>query len=214
MKKLLILTGPQGSGNHLFTKCFLHSSMVGGWRELADTYWLGHHTEPFMEIWNGDRVLTLNDFEGFDYWVTSISIPYIHNNKERLPNIVDFYNQASTLGINVQLGIITRDKNILEVQQSRVRDKPTTHLFMEELRHIDHIEIPYHFISHESLILHSHRYIGYLSRLFGFPTVNNNKVANTLCNTNANKKYIKYIKEHWLDNEVRKACEESSTINT
>ena len=214
MKKLLILTGPQGSGNHLFTKCFLHSSMVGGWGELTDTYWLGHHTEPFIEIWNGGRFLALDDLKGFDYWVTSISIPYVHNNTTQIPNIVDFYNQATKLGIDVQLGIITRDKNILEAQQTRVRGESTLHMFMDELRNIDHTGIPYHFISHESLSLHGHRYMGYLSKLFGFPTINNHKVANDLCNTNANKKYIKYIEEHWLDKEVKKACEESSITNS
>jgi len=65
------------------------------------------------------------------------------------------------------------------------------------------------FSKHESLILHGHRYIGYLSKIFSFPTINKYKVTNELCNTNANKKYIKYIEEYWLDNEVKKECKES-----
>jgi hypothetical protein len=46
MKKLIILIGPQGSGNHLFSKCFMTSSKIGGWKELLTTYWQGHHKEP------------------------------------------------------------------------------------------------------------------------------------------------------------------------
>ena len=42
---LLIVTGPQGSGNHLFAKLFnLHPDVYG----LNMTrYWQGHDTEPF-----------------------------------------------------------------------------------------------------------------------------------------------------------------------
>ena len=46
---LLIITGPQGSGNHLFSKLFNLHPDVYGWD--MEKYWVGHHTEPFSEYW-------------------------------------------------------------------------------------------------------------------------------------------------------------------
>ena len=34
-KKLLIITGPQGSGNHLVSRLFSLHDDVGGWKELS-----------------------------------------------------------------------------------------------------------------------------------------------------------------------------------
>ena len=49
MKKLLIVTGPQGSGNHLFSRIFSMHECVGGWKELVDTYWVPSDLENFAE---------------------------------------------------------------------------------------------------------------------------------------------------------------------
>ncbi|SVD77351.1 uncharacterized protein METZ01_LOCUS430205, partial [marine metagenome] len=46
---MLVVTGPQGSGNHLFAKLFNLHPEVYGWN--MDKYWVGHHTEPFSEYW-------------------------------------------------------------------------------------------------------------------------------------------------------------------
>jgi hypothetical protein len=206
VKKLLILTGPQGAGNHLFAKCFIHSSLIGGWQELTSKYWAGHHTEHFFPVWSGARALSLTDFKDYDYWVTSISVPYIDNNKEQIPDVVNFVKQATELGIDIQIGIITRDKNILELQQSRVRGKSTLDKFMSVLNSIDQAKLSYHFLSHESLVLHELRYVNYLNKLFNFPTISKYEL-----NSNANKKYIKYVDKYWLDDEVKKACTASKS---
>ena len=36
MKKLLIITGPQGSGNHLFSRILSTGTQVGGWKGLLE----------------------------------------------------------------------------------------------------------------------------------------------------------------------------------
>ena len=46
MKKLLIVTGPQGSGNHLFARLFsLHENVIG-WEKLHEKYWVPSAQEP------------------------------------------------------------------------------------------------------------------------------------------------------------------------
>ena len=47
LPKLLIVTGPQGSGNHLFAKIFNMHPSVKGWQMMWQE-WQGHHLEPFQ----------------------------------------------------------------------------------------------------------------------------------------------------------------------
>lgn len=212
MKKLIIAAGPQGSGNHLFSKMFASNPYVGGWKNLNETFWEGHHHEPFYYVWRGDRKLAIEDFDGSDYWVTSVSIPVIIKGENFNVDIIDFYNQAKDLGIDVQLGIITRDKNILEHQQTRVREQSTIHNFMEMLDKVDAKGIKYHMFSHESLILHGSRYASYIMDLVGYPNKFDEDVIKQIVEHNSNKKYMNYVNEYWLDEEVIKAKKESSDV--
>ena len=41
-KKMLVLTGPQGAGNHLWSKIFSLHPKVYGWKTLLDNYWEAH----------------------------------------------------------------------------------------------------------------------------------------------------------------------------
>ena len=50
-KKLLIVTGPQGSGNHLFARLLSAHPMVKGWDSLKDNYWVPSDEEPFARYW-------------------------------------------------------------------------------------------------------------------------------------------------------------------
>ena len=53
--KLILLTGPQGSGNHMWSKLFAMHPVVTGW--VMQNYWEGHHEEPFAEYWdNPDKL--------------------------------------------------------------------------------------------------------------------------------------------------------------
>lgn len=211
MKKIVIITGPQGSGNHLFSKVFAENDQVGSWKGLTEKFWEGHHYEPFHAVWRGDKQLQMSDLDGYDYWVTSVSIPILVRGDNFNVDIVDFYNQAQALGIDVQIGVITRDKNVLFHQQTRVRGMSTIDNFMQEVDRLDANRIPYHFLSHESLALHGARYANYVMRLFGYPEIADVDGINEAANHNSNAKYFAYVDEHWLDQEIVKAREESKT---
>ncbi len=199
IKKLLIMVGPQGAGNHLFSKVFAASDEIGGWKNLLSTYWSGHHTEPFNEVWAGSRPLQMSDFDGFTYWVTSISIPYVNAGELCCPDVLAFKDQAEALGVETVIGVISRDINILEYQQTRVRGEITLPVFIEQFRRFSKVV----YLSHESLCLYGQTYLDHICDEMGFP---NCPVPEM---TNSNKKYISYVKQHELDIEVHRATEHS-----
>ena len=118
--RLLIITGPQGSGNHLFGKIFSYHKEVFGWSALYKHKWVGHDQEVFQPYWNNPK--TLNDFDWTqsEYYITSISCPYVLDKKFATPKYHSFINHAKKYA-DVQVAIIGRDKNILKHQQIRVR---------------------------------------------------------------------------------------------
>lgn len=70
MKNILILTGPQGSGNHMWSKIFALHPSVYGWQELVDEFWIGHDHEPFAQCWADHTQLDNFDWSKSDYYVT------------------------------------------------------------------------------------------------------------------------------------------------
>ena len=78
--KLILLTGPQGSGNHMWSKLFAMHPVVTGW--VMQNYWEGHHEEPFAQYWeNPDKLKEFEIPENKKYFVTSISCPYFKDGK-------------------------------------------------------------------------------------------------------------------------------------
>ena len=131
-KTLVILTGPQGSGNHLWSKIFALHPDVYAWHALLHEYWIGHDQEPFAEYWeNPDRLREFN-WGKCEYFVTSVSTPYMNNGERTTPDIVRFAATAMGLGIRVKIAIIGRDRNILNYQQTRVRGEPTVDIALNE----------------------------------------------------------------------------------
>ena len=90
MKTLLILTGPQGSGNHLWSKVFSADNSVWGWKQLLTTYWIPHSAEPFAPAWDNPELL--KDIEFGNYAVTSISCPYARDGQAIEPRYIEFAN--------------------------------------------------------------------------------------------------------------------------
>ena len=92
--RLLIITGPQGSGNHLFGKIFSYHKEVFGWSALYKHKWVGHDQEVFQPYWNNPK--TLNDFDWTqsEYYITSISCPYVLDKKFATPKYHTFINHA------------------------------------------------------------------------------------------------------------------------
>ena len=132
MKTLLIITGPQGSGNHLWSKIFALHPDVYAWHALLHEYWIGHDQEPFAACWENPDLLRDFDWGECKYFVTSVSTPYILNGERTIPNIVRFAATVMGLGIQVKIAIIGRDRNILTYQETRVRGEPTHDIAQRE----------------------------------------------------------------------------------
>lgn len=203
MKKLLVITGPQGSGNHLFSRIFSTHHKVGGWKSLLDKYWVPSDEEYFAKYWINPEELTEKDFEGYDYWLANVSCPFFYDGIRYVPKIKEFVENAQALGIDVQIAIIVRDSNINNCQQFRVRGEITTPIAQEYYyNNLFTSNFKIHFLDNEALFLHKQHYLKWVSELIEFPIDYNNPNIFKFITENPNKKYIKYIDKYWLDQEV------------
>lgn len=194
MKKLLIITGPQGSGNHLWSKILAMHPAVDGW-VMAD-YWEGHHQEPFNSFWQDPTKFDNAEFDR-DNYVTSISSPYYKDKEPHRPDYKKFIKYASSI-FDIKTCIIGRDVNILRSQQNRVRGEVT--LILDDFKTI---EEPF-YISTELLFLYGEEYLKSLSKQLDFPIAWNH--ANRLIDVlkkDANEKYIKDVEDQKLDDIIR-----------
>jgi hypothetical protein len=201
MKKLLIITGPQGSGNHMWSKIFALHPNVCGWKGLLDTYWIGHDREPFAHYWKYPEQLNEFDWSKSNYYVASVSIPYMDNGTATIPNFKEFIKELRKLNIVVQIAIIGRDQTIIREQQNRVRDGETLPLALAEVARFTNID----FISHELLHLYKEMYLKELARTLDFPIDYNNPALKEILEEDSNSKYITPIEHHWVDDLAKEA---------
>ena len=196
---ILIITGPQGSGNHLFSKIFALSSEVQGWSALNKQYWIGHDQEPFADYWHTPELLN-NFIWEYDYYVTSVSCPYVYRGEILVPDYDKFIDCCP---VEVKLAIIGRDQTILEYQQSRVRGRETKHKFLNVVDNL--MKYNPTFISQELLYLYGVNYIQSLGQQLGIPVSQDVTAIKEILKEDANKKYIEPVISHWLDEEVKLA---------
>jgi hypothetical protein len=196
---LLIITGPQGSGNHLFSKIFALADQVQGWSALNQQYWIGHDQEPFARYWHDPVLLDQFDWQE-KYYVTSISCPYVYCGETIIPDYAAFISRCP---VPVRLAIIGRDQTILEYQQSRVRGRQTKQEFLNTIN--DLMKYDPTFISQELLYLYGANYIKSLGQQLDFPVSQDVTAINEILKEDANKKYIEPVTNHWLDEEVKRA---------
>lgn len=209
MKTLLIITGPQGSGNHLWSKIFAAAEGVTGWTELNNTYWVPHDKEPFAEAWHNPA--TLKEVETGNFSVTSISCPYAYKGETVEPNYEEFINEAKNLGYTVKLAVIGRDQTILRYQQERVRRTHSSHRFMGHLDYLCSFD-PI-FLSTELLFLYKEHYLQSLSKQLNVPlNISRHKLDEILVE-DSNIKYFKYAPEQPLDSYVRTVSGLNNTIS-
>ena len=209
MRRLLILTGPQGSGNHLFSKIFALHQDVYGWKTLLNTYWEGHHHEPFAKHWQNPELLRDFDWDQSDYYVTSVSCPYFKDGVPHIPDYMEFIETCYDLVDYVSVAVIGRDSNILEYQQERVRGAHTTPLFLDRVEDFLEAGVDINFVSQELLYLYRSVYLEKLSLELDFPIAHWDPDVEEILKQDANRKYIKRAHEYWLDHEVAKAVRES-----
>ena len=203
MKKLLIITGPQGSGNHLFSRVFSTHASVGGWKQLLDEYWVPSDLEPFAEYWVHPERMTDKDFEGYDYWLANVSVPFVYDGIRQTPKILEMARQARKLDIDVTIAIIVRDQNIQTEQQLRVRKEVTLPIAQEYYyNHVLTSDFPVHFLDNEAFFLHREHYLRWASKLLRFPIDYNNPDIFKFIEEDPNRKYVKHVDEYWLDEQV------------
>ena len=203
MKKLLIVTGPQGSGNHLFSRVFSTHPKVGGWKQLLDEYWVPSDEEPFAEYWVHPERLTAEAFDGYDYWLANVSVPFVYDGVRQTPKILEMAKQAKSLGIDVTIAIIVRDQNIQAEQQLRVRKEVTLPIAQEYYyNHLLTSDFPVHFLDNEAFFLHKQHYLKWASNLLQFPVDYDNTDILKFITEDPNRKYIKHVDAYWLDEQV------------
>lgn len=199
MKTILILTGPQGSGNHLWSKIFALHPQVVGWRALLTEYWIGHDQEPFASYWQDPTQLKYYPWAQSDWFVTSMSVPYMLNGEATVPDFRRFVREAQNLGHRVKFAILGRDQNIVRMQETRVRGSVT----MDQARAAyDQLAAPV-FLSYELLYLYGSKYLQSVSQQLGFPIAVSDPRLETILADDTNSKYFSAIKHHPTDDLAR-----------
>ena len=196
-KKLLILTGPQGAGNHMWSKIFALYPRTFGWQALLNQYWIGHDQEPFAEYWEDPEKLKDFDWSGHDYFVTSISVPYMLNGERTIPRFGPFIQAVQAAGVQIQFAILGRDANILKMQETRVRGEPTLHLAVKELANLSG-QMP-QFLSYELLHLYGRDYLQQLNTILKFPVAHTDPRIDEILKEDTNTKYFQPVEHHWVD---------------
>ena len=115
-KRLLIVTGPQGSGNHLFSKVLGYHPYVNGW-DFGDKYWIPSDEEPFAECWV-DPSKTKSMLKGSAI-VANVSVPFVYDGVKQVPKIQEVVNEAKNAGYDVKVCVVVREENINKEQQRR-----------------------------------------------------------------------------------------------
>jgi hypothetical protein len=164
------------------------------------SYWEGHHSEPFNEYWKYPDKLNEFDWTQSEYYFTSVSSPYFKNRVPHYPKYKDFISFASKY-VDVKIAIIGRDKNILQYQEERVRGKATYESALVSFEYLYTLDPV--FVSQELYQLYGNNYLRSISKLLDFP------IADQERSEDANAKYIHSIEPYWLDDEVYKAVSQS-----
>jgi hypothetical protein len=201
MKTLLILTGPQGSGNHMWSKIFALHPAVQGWQALLDQYWIGHDQEPFAEYWQHPERLVEFDWGVKDYYVTSISVPYALNGTLTVPDFDQFVSAVQQQGIAVKIAVLGRDRNIIGFQEQRVREQKT---FEQAVRVYQKFS-PDCYLSYELLHLYRSQYLKSVGQQLDFPIDHDSKQIENIIEVDTNSKYFCAIDGHPTDDLARHA---------
>lgn len=201
MKTLLILTGPQGSGNHMWSKIFALHPQVQGWRALLNNYWIGHDEEPWAQYWLNPAQVNQAPWGTADWHVTSISVPYMNNGQPTIPDFKSFVSAVQALGHRVKIGVIGRDRNILEYQEQRVRNGRS---FDTAIAEFSRFAMPV-YLSYELLHLYGAQYLQRLERDLEFPVAWTDPRLKTILSEDTNAKYFHPIDHHPTDDLAKHA---------
>lgn len=196
---MLILTGPQGAGNHLWSKILSLHPEVYGWKTLLDNYWEAHRfAEPFAQHWKDHSLLKDFNWSQSEYYFTSISCPLgiigSEVNPVWNPNVRGFYQTVLDCGVDVSIAVVGRDQTILDHQQTRIRTQSTLPMFLEQLPKL----VKPTFLSYELLYLYKQDYLKSLDLII--PVAWDDCRIDDILVDDANVKYIHGIDYNELDN--------------
>jgi hypothetical protein len=183
--KVILLIGPQGSGNHLWSKVF--TTWADG------EYWVGHKDEPHSKLWHDMDSWRTHSFSGDT--VVSISIPYAVGGKTIFPDIKRWKEIMVERGIDHKICAITRDGYINFLQNERVRPENN---FKEAVEYIKGLDVDC-YLSTETLLLYQWKYVEQVCRQLEF-SIDKKDVDFT---QSFNEKYVKYVELFDLDDRVR-----------
>ena len=198
-RRMLILFGPQGAGNHLWSKIFSLHPLVYGWKSLLENYWEPHRfNEPFASCWRDHSLLKSFDWKQSDCYFTSIScplgIPGSDVNPIWNPNPNDFAKALEKLKFTVEFAIIGRDQTILKHQQNRIRGTSTMDYFYDMYNSLKYKKT---FLSYELLYLYKSEYLKSLD--FNIPIAYDDPRIEQILSDDPNVKYIHNVESYDLD---------------
>jgi len=182
--KVILLTGPQGSGNHLWSKVFTT------WADKE--YWVGHKDEPHSSLW--ENMNSWKEIPFLSNTVISISIPYAVRGNTTFPDIKLWKKIMVDRDIDHKICAITRDENINFLQNKRVRPENNYYKAVEYIKTLD-IDC---FLSTETLMLYQWKYVEQVCRQLQF-SIDKKDVD---FSQSFNEKYVKYVQEFELDEQV------------
>jgi len=202
--KILVITGPQGAGNHKFSKVLALHPEVNGWSGLNREHWINHDGEPFKEIWKDPSTISNIDWQSNEYWVLSVSGPYVDwvsGVKQTIyPKYAEVIDNLKEHG-DVQIGIIGRDTTIMGMNQLRKRGIKSYHNFLNKIEDLTaHDNVI--FLSQELLYLYRHEYLSNINNQLIVPIDLNNPKIHYILNEDPNEKYVHYVDHSWLDKRV------------
>ena len=199
MTNILVITGPQGTGNHVFSKVLSMHKDVYGWDQLLREYWVNHDAAPFKDIWREPEKIDSYFWKEPNY-VLSVSGPYIENidgvRHTIYPNYKEVLERLSKKG-NLMVGIIGRDQNITAQNQVRKRGVESFHNFLNKIE--DLVEYKHTFLSVELLYMFRHQYVKSLNSVLNIPVDYANEKLHYILNKDPNAKYVHYVEHSWLD---------------
>ena len=200
MTNILVISGPQGTGNHVFSKVLSMHKDVHGWDQLLREYWVNHDAAPYKDIWRTPEAIENYDWSKYENVVLSVSGPYVDKidgvRHTVYPNYKEVLYRLSTKG-NLQVGIIGRDQNITAQNQLRKRGVESLHNYLNKIE--DLIEYKHTFLSVELLYMFRHQYVKHLDTILNIPVDSTDERLHYILNKDPNAKYVHYVEHSWLD---------------
>ena len=201
MANILVISGPQGTGNHVFSKVLSMHSNVHGWDQLLREYWINHDNAPFKDIWNTPENIDNYNWTEHENYVLSVSGPYVDKDTmgvrhTKYPDYKEVLRRLNEKG-NLQVGIIGRDQNITAQNQLRKRGVESLHNYLNKIEDI--MEYRHTFLSVELLYMFRHQYVKSLDSVLDIPVDYTNERLHYILNKDPNAKYVHYVENSWLD---------------